>query len=177
MSKKKINLDDQSLWQDIDWDLEEEDNPLLKKTDAAVARARSNRLRGQTDEAKIKISKSRAGKSLTIETIQKLKEKSTGKTHTEKTKLKISKNHVGENNPMYGKKFTDEHLAKLKESHKNRIVSDETKLKLSLSKLGKKRPDNKEKMLNLPKVKCPHCGKEGQEKVMKRWHFDNCKHK
>lgn len=22
---------------------------------------------------------------------------------------------------------------------------------------------------------CPHCGKEGQYRAMKRWHFDNCK--
>ena len=23
---------------------------------------------------------------------------------------------------------------------------------------------------------CPHCGKEGQYRAMKRWHFDNCKY-
>lgn len=27
------------------------------------------------------------------------------------------------------------------------------------------------------KETCPHCGKEGGEGIMKRWHFDNCKHK
>lgn len=27
------------------------------------------------------------------------------------------------------------------------------------------------------KVTCPHCGKEGGEGIMLRWHFDNCKHK
>jgi hypothetical protein len=27
------------------------------------------------------------------------------------------------------------------------------------------------------KVVCPHCGKEGGEGIMIRWHFDNCKHK
>lgn len=26
-------------------------------------------------------------------------------------------------------------------------------------------------------AKCPHCGKEGQLTNMKRWHFENCKHK
>ena len=26
-------------------------------------------------------------------------------------------------------------------------------------------------------VKCPHCSKKGQSRAMKRWHFDNCKHK
>jgi hypothetical protein len=25
------------------------------------------------------------------------------------------------------------------------------------------------------KSTCPHCGKEGQNIVMHRWHFDNCK--
>lgn len=26
-------------------------------------------------------------------------------------------------------------------------------------------------------VECPHCGKQGSNKVMSRWHFDNCKQK
>tara|TARA_Y100000592_G_C5197655_1_gene189064 strand:- start:4 stop:489 length:486 start_codon:yes stop_codon:yes gene_type:complete len=26
-------------------------------------------------------------------------------------------------------------------------------------------------------ITCPHCGKEGGQLPMKRWHFDNCKHK
>lgn len=28
-----------------------------------------------------------------------------------------------------------------------------------------------------PKVKCPHCGKEGGAPQMRQWHFDNCKMK
>ena len=28
-----------------------------------------------------------------------------------------------------------------------------------------------------PKAKCPYCGLEGLRMNMKRWHFDNCKHK
>ena len=174
--KKKINLDDQSLWQDIDWD-EAEVPEALKKTDAQVNIARANRLKANNPEFKEKISQSRIGKKLTSETIEKLTIKATGKEHTEQTKQKISKKLMGENNPMYGKQFSDEHLKKMSDGHKNRIVSDETRLKVSIAKLGKKRPDNKQKMLNLPKVSCPHCGKIGQEKVMKRWHFDNCKHK
>jgi hypothetical protein len=27
---------------------------------------------------------------------------------------------------------------------------------------------------NNSQTKCPHCGKEGQYRAMKRWHFDNC---
>ena len=30
---------------------------------------------------------------------------------------------------------------------------------------------------NNKKVTCNHCGKEGQSRAMKRWHFDNCKKK
>ena len=30
---------------------------------------------------------------------------------------------------------------------------------------------------NNKKVTCPYCNKEGQSRAMKRWHFDNCKHK
>ena len=29
----------------------------------------------------------------------------------------------------------------------------------------------------LQKTKCPHCNKTGSYVAMKRWHFDNCKHK
>lgn len=28
---------------------------------------------------------------------------------------------------------------------------------------------------NRKKVSCPHCPKKGDERLMKRWHFDNCK--
>ena len=53
----------------------------------------------------------------------------------------------GEKNPMYGKTQSEE---------SNRKRSEAQKAK--------------------PKVICPHCGKPGSACVMKRWHFDNCKH-
>ena len=30
---------------------------------------------------------------------------------------------------------------------------------------------------SLDTVQCPHCGKEGGYNPMRRWHFDNCRHK
>lgn len=33
------------------------------------------------------------------------------------------------------------------------------------------------KGMNVIKVNCPHCDKEGQKTAMLRWHFDNCKEK
>ena len=30
------------------------------------------------------------------------------------------------------------------------------------------------KEMNMEKVSCPHCGKQGNVGNMKRWHFENC---
>jgi predicted RNA-binding Zn-ribbon protein involved in translation (DUF1610 family) len=45
--------------------------------------------------------------------------------------------------------------------------------KESCSKGGK----NGSKISNSKIFNCPHCGKEGKGRTMKRWHFDKCKHK
>lgn len=37
--------------------------------------------------------------------------------------------------------------------------------------------DGTHPFLNQKRVTCPHCGKEGNEFPMKRWHFDKCKDK
>ena len=42
--------------------------------------------------------------------------------------------------------------------------------KISAAVKGKSRPSYKR-----GKLKCPHCGKEGDATAIKRWHFDNCK--
>ena len=54
---------------------------------------------------------------------------------------------IGENNGMYGK-----------------IHNEDTRNKIS------------ESLKNLPKIKCPHCNLESNNRAnMKRYHFDNCK--
>ncbi len=51
-----------------------------------------------------------------------------------------------------------------------RMTSEESKL------LAKKRLDeNNHNFTTL--YTCPHCGKQGKGPMMKRWHFQNCKHK
>ncbi len=35
----------------------------------------------------------------------------------------------------------------------------------------------RKKRLKSPEVTCPHCSLQGSSNIMKRWHFDNCKHK
>ena len=71
--------------------------------------------------------------------------------HSEETKQKISKS-LSES--MKGNKIN------LGKTH-----SEETKQKISESSKGKSQQI----------ITCPHCGKEGGNKTMPRWHFDNCK--
>lgn len=64
-----------------------------------------------------------------------------GYTHTEETKRKMSEERRGENNPMYGRtgeksptygrKHTEEELKKMSETHKGKILSGEHRRKLS----------------------------------------------
>lgn len=63
----------------------------------------------------------------------------------------------------------------------NKKHSVESLEKMRLAQLG--RPKSPEHILafrNRPqdtmRLVCPHCGKEGDYKNMKRWHMDNCQH-
>lgn len=95
----------------------------------------------------------RYGKPLSEETRAKMSEAKVGKPRSEEFRSKISevmKQRTGEKNPNFGKTFSGEHRAKI-----------------SAAKTGKSRR----------RVTCPHCGKEGGDANMKRYHLDNCKHK
>jgi ribosomal protein S27AE len=64
--------------------------------------------------------------------------------------------------------------------NKDKKLSDEWKDNMSAASKGKPKAeshrDSLGKHLNsLPKLVCPHCGKEGRMAPMKRWHFGNCK--
>jgi len=58
-----------------------------------------------------------------------------GKTHSDKTKLKISATNkgrfTGNTNPFYGRTHSDEVKMKLSKTHKNKIISQETRKKIS----------------------------------------------
>ncbi|UOL51157.1 hypothetical protein [Vibrio phage XZ1] len=78
--------------------------------------------------------------------------------HSSKTREVMSKSQSGDKNHFYGKTHTAE--AKNKIGKKNSI-----KLK------------GRELEANKLTATCPHCNKTAQLANMKRWHFDNCKHR
>lgn len=102
-----------------------------------------------------------------------------GKSHTEDQKEKWSndprRKHYGENNGMYGKPcyyaMTEEKIQTWKDNiskcTKGKPKSADHAAKIGLAHRGKKKAE----------LTCPHCSKVGRGGNMKRYHFDNCKHK
>jgi group I intron endonuclease len=91
---------------------------------------------------------------------------------------------------LQGRKQTAEHIAKRVESLKRNPnirkprgpMPPEFGQAISRRLKGKpKSEEHKKAMRNRPqdtaRLTCPHCGKEGDYKNMKRWHMDNCKAK
>jgi len=110
-----------------------------------------------------------------------------GKKHTPETIKKISERKKGTI-------VSEETRKKLSEAGKGRVVSEETKIKQvamrrANNSYGKSKgythtDEYKKHMSELRKNNnpgfsqksiCPYCKKEGQNAIMKRWHFDNCK--
>lgn len=115
-----------------------------------------------------------------------------GNHHTDESKAKISagsKRIAGEDHYMYGKHISDETKAKISKALKGKRHSDETKTIMSESRKGYGNPFYKKRHTDESKVKmsaakygksqpiitCPHCSKNGGSRLMKRYHFDNCK--
>lgn len=71
------------------------------------------------------------------------------------------------------KGFTPEGRAKVVEANKARVWTDEMREKLHQHNLGK--PNTAQKGKPQAQFVCPHCGKQGGNSIMKRWHMDKCK--
>lgn len=106
---------------------------------------------------------------------------SSGLKHTEETKQKLRVPRPGTAKAMKGnqhnknRQFSDEWLRKMTESKKgnqNRTGIPHSK---EIKKLISERTSAALKGVPKKRVTCPHCGKEGGEGNMKRYHFDNCK--
>lgn len=124
-----------------------------------------------------------------------------GDKHTEEYKKERSVKYSGSGNPFYGKKHTAENNEKNKLAHLGKPLSDLHKQNIgrgskknwdenreymiSTRSRGIPRPKQSMAMMGAnnpnygpqPIIECPHCGKHGGSRIMKRWHFDNCKDK
>jgi hypothetical protein len=81
---------------------------------------------------------------------------------------------------------SEETRERMRHAHTGRVHSKETKQKMSESAIGKsKSPETIAKIkaaranqiIVTTIVTCPHCGKSGGNRIMPRYHFDNCKKK
>jgi hypothetical protein len=79
---------------------------------------------------------------------------------------------------------TEETRERMRKSHTGRVHSEETRQKMAKSALGKKKSletiqrikeARKKQVIVTVQVTCPHCGKQGGNRIMPRYHFDNCK--
>lgn len=111
-----------------------------------------------SEETRRKRSEARKGKKFPPDFGQKISKSRTGIEFTDSHKNNLSMAKLG-------KQLSDTHKKKISEGSKGKIFSDKQKEHMSNFNA------------NLPIVKCPYCYKEGKLGAMKRWHFENCKHK
>jgi hypothetical protein len=119
--------------------------------------------------------------SLTVR--EKISKTLTGRKLGDEHKEKVKKNLVLGPESNRGQKQTAEHIEKRMGSMGepwNKGLTDDPRLKTAGERSGKSRqgkscPWNAERMKR--KVACPHCGNEGNDAIMKRWHFEKCKNK
>lgn len=98
--------------------------------------------------------------------------------------IEEAKRNRRESHPMFGKKqkkVTCLHCGKVVDiPNAKKYHFDKCKCNPNNNKgdIEKKRSEHFIKIRKfVKKVICPHCGKEGDKPLMKRWHFDNCKHR
>jgi len=105
------------------------------------------------------------GKKHTEETKIKMKESRLNQVFSEETRKKLIENNWARKDPENQRNHASKIASgpKTKE-HKEKLRQASLKNGSGKSNLGKVRK----------KVKCPHCGKEGANNTMQRWHFKNC---
>ena len=170
---KKIDISNNEMWQSLDWD-EKEVHPELKRTDAQVNKARGNRLKAENPNfiaIMAEIKSSTEYKEAISKTITENWQDPTFRKKNSEGKKRNWANNIDRKKQVvdqFSQPKTDTHKKHMSESQKAFYKTDEGKkalLQKAEKQKGKKRKTEK----------CPHCGKEGGEGIMKRWHFDKCK--
>lgn len=111
-------------------------------------------------------SRGMAGRTISEETKQKMREKRKLQVFSEETKKKISNSKKGVKMSEDAKKSMNEkRSANSSWMNRKTIHTEETKRKISEANRGLKHSQKE----------CPHCHKKGAGPNMTRYHFDNCK--
>jgi hypothetical protein len=106
-------------------------------------------------------------------------EGSSGRVYSEETKQKLREARALQ-------MISDETRKKMSEAHTGRVHSEETKAKMAKAAKGRKKSPEElakirearaKQVITTKQVTCPHCGKTGGNRIMPRYHFDNCKAK
>jgi hypothetical protein len=103
---------------------------------------------------------SQIGVPLSEERKAKIKQKRSLQKTSEVTREKMRKAHTG-------RVHSEETKLKISKSTKGRIISEEQKEKI--------REARKKQVIETIQITCPHCGKTGGNRIMPRYHFDNCR--
>lgn len=136
-----------------------------------VAKVTSERYKGRISPTK--------GMKKTTDQRKKISDAQRGKSHSSERKWKISEG-------LNGHEVSKETREKLRLKMAGKTHSEETKNKLRgkipVNKGKRHRSEDiqkiKDALANKPILKCPHCDMKSRSYAnMKRYHFDNCKHK
>ena len=138
-----------------------------------------------------------AGKARSVESVQKQRatvaakvaagdwhSTNLGKHLTDEHKAALSNAHSGKEIPVKSRTSLEGYIMRYGEEEGLRLWNlkrAETSERKKGVKLRAKTTEERDRLrtvaLSRPKIKCPHCDKQGQAGLMHRWHFDNCKRK
>jgi hypothetical protein len=109
-----------------------------------------------------------SGRVATKEMKEKLSKANVGKKQSEETKQKRAE-------ALRGQRRTEEQRKKQSEAAFNRWANQT--LDAEEIRRAKIREARKKQVIETIQITCPHCGKTGGNRIMPRYHFDNCKFK
>ena len=110
-------------------------------------------------------------------------EGSSGRVATESMKQKLSKANVGKTQSEETKQKRAESLRGQRRTEEQKQCQRESALKrwkntdpvAEEARRNKIREARKKQVIKTVLITCPHCGKTGGNRIMPRYHFDNCK--
>lgn len=109
-----------------------------------------------------------SGRVATKEMKEKLSKANFGKKQSEETKQKRA-------NSLRGQRRTEEQKKRQSESAFKRWANQD--IDAEGIRRAKIREARKKQVIETIQITCPHCGKTGGNRIMPRYHFDNCKFK